>query len=61
MGNLISLVEWAEAHGIDQATARQRAGRGAFETARKIGRNWVIDEDEPLIDHRRKESESWKD
>lgn len=52
--NYISLAEWAEAHGIDPATARQRAGRGAFDTAVKIGRNWVIDKDEPLIDRRYK-------
>ena len=55
MGNLISLGEWAKKNGINQATARQRAGRGAFETAKKIGRNWVIDEDEKLVDHRRKD------
>lgn len=55
MGNLISLADWAKKNGIDSATARQRAGRGAFETARKIGRNWVIDENEKLIDHRRKD------
>jgi hypothetical protein len=53
-GALISLSQWAEDHGIDPATARQRAGRGAFRTARKIGRNWVIEADEELIDHRRK-------
>ena len=54
--NYISLKEWASAHGIDPATARQRAGRGAFQTAKKIGRDWVIDKNEPLIDHRRKSS-----
>lgn len=52
---LISLVEWSKKNGIDPATARQRAGRGAFETAQKIGRNWVIDEDEKLVDHRYKD------
>lgn len=55
MENLISLAEWAKKNGIDPATARQRAGRGAFETARKIGRNWVIDEAEVLVDHRKRE------
>ena len=54
MGELISLVEWALKNGIHPDTARQRANRGAFVTAYKIGRNWVIDVDEPLIDHRRK-------
>lgn len=51
--DLISLAEWAKINGIDPATARQRALRGAFTTARKIGRNWVIDKNEPLVDHRR--------
>lgn len=58
MGKMITLKEWAEAHNIDPATARQRAGRGTFETAQKIGRDWVIDEDEDLIDHRKKKKES---
>lgn len=55
MGNLISLGDWANSNGMDPATARQRAGRGAFKTAQKIGRNWVIDEDEKLVDHRKAE------
>ena len=52
--NYISLKEWASAHGIDPATARQRAGRGGLSDSEKIGRDWVIDKNEPLIDHRRK-------
>ena len=51
---LISLAEYAEAHGRDPATARQMAGRGGFKTARKIGRNWVIDDAEPWPDRRLK-------
>lgn len=54
MKDYITLKEWAERHGIDPATARQRALRGAFVTAEKIGNLWVIKKDEPLIDHRRK-------
>lgn len=54
---LISLGEWAKSHGITPTTARQRAERGCFQTAQKIGRNWVIDSEEPLIDFRRKENE----
>jgi hypothetical protein len=54
MDNFTTLKEWAERHGIDPATARQRALRGAFQTARKIGNLWIIDKDEPLVDHRRK-------
>ena len=55
MDNFITLKEWAEKNGIAHATARQRAIRGAFKTAKKIGNLWIIDKDEPLIDHRRKE------
>lgn len=49
---LISLAEYAKAHGRDAATARQMALRGGFETARKIGRNWVIEDTEPWPDRR---------
>lgn len=52
---LISLADYAKMHGRDQATVRQMALRGGFKTARKIGRNWVIDSEEPYPDHRRKE------
>ena len=51
-GELISLTEYARINGIDPATVRQRANRGAYRTAQKIGRNWVIDRNEPHVDHR---------
>lgn len=54
MENLISLGEWAKKNGITPDTARQNALRGKYKTARKIGRNWVIDEKEPNIDNRKK-------
>ncbi len=54
MDNFITLKEWAEKNGIHPDTARQRANRGAFQTARKIGNLWIIDPNEPLIDHRKK-------
>ena len=57
MGKLIPLKEWAINNGITPDTARQRANRGVFQTAVKMGRDWVIDEDEELIDHRYKKSE----
>ena len=50
---LISLVEYAKIHGRDPATARQMALRGGFQTARKIGRNWVIEDSEPYPDRRK--------
>lgn len=49
---LIPLKDWALRNGISPATARQKAGRGAFSTARKVGRDWMISEAEPNIDHR---------
>ena len=49
---LIALAEYARRNGKDPATARQRAGRGAFQTAVKIGRDWLIDDAEPWTDAR---------
>lgn len=54
---LISLVEYAERHGKNPANARQMAARGSFQTARKIGRNWVIEDNEPWPDRRVKSGE----
>lgn len=51
---LISLAEYAHKHGRDPDTVRQMALRGGFQTARKIGRNWVIDDSEIYPDHRKK-------
>jgi len=54
MDNLISLTEYAKMHGKETSTVRQKALRGGFKTARKIGRNWVIDRNEPYADGREK-------
>ena len=54
--NLVSLAEYARMHGKAYRTVRQKAELGNFRTARKIGRNWVIDRDEPYIDYRKKQS-----
>ena len=53
---LISLAEYAEKRGKSQVTARQTAQRGAFKTAQKIGRNWVIDSEEPWPEDKRLKS-----
>lgn len=53
-GKEISLADWARKNGINPSTARHKAGKGGFKTARKIGRDWVINENEPKIDGRRK-------
>ena len=49
---LINLVEYAERNGKKPATARQMALRGGFKTAQKIGRDWLIDDQEPYPDNR---------
>ena len=53
---LISLIEYGERHNKNRATVRQKAKAGGFTTARKIGRNWVIDENEPYPDDKRVKS-----
>ena len=54
---LISLIEYAEKHGKDPNNVRKKAANGRFKTARKIGRNWVIDSEEPWPDRRVKTGE----
>ena len=49
---LISLTEYAKKNGKSPVTARKKAQRGLFKTAKKIGRNWVIEENEPWVDNR---------
>lgn len=44
---LISLAEYAIKHGRSSDTVRRLAERGNLATAHKIGRNWVVDGDEP--------------
>lgn len=51
---LISLTEYAIKHNRDPATVRQKVLRGGFQTAKKIGRNWVIEDSEPYEDHRKR-------
>ena len=49
---LIPLKEYAERLGKNPVTARQKALRGGFKTAKKMGRDWFIEEDEPYEDNR---------
>jgi hypothetical protein len=46
---LISLTEYAQRHGKSEVAARKKAARGGFTTAKKIGRNWIIDSEEPYV------------
>lgn len=43
---LIALSEYARNHNRSGDTLRRMAERGMFQTAQKIGRNWVVDSDE---------------
>ena len=54
---LIPLSEYAKRNDRDPATARQRAGRGCFKTAVKMGRDWFIDDQELWNDGRIKTGE----
>lgn len=49
---MIPLADYARQHGRGPATARQMALRGGFQTAKKIGRDWLIDDQEPYPDRR---------
>jgi DNA (cytosine-5)-methyltransferase 1 len=44
---LVSLPEYGKLHGKSGDTLRRMAERDMFGTARKIGRNWVVDSAEP--------------
>jgi hypothetical protein len=48
----ILLSEYAKQHNIAAVTARQKAQRGGYKTAEKIGRDWFIDSNEPHEDNR---------
>ena len=52
MGKTIPLPEWARRHGMHPDNARQKALRGGFATAERVGTVWLIDEDEPYVDLR---------
>lgn len=54
MGKLIPIKEYAERHKKNPANIRQKIIRGGLKTAIKIGRDWMIDEDEPYQDRRKK-------
>lgn len=49
--SLISLKAYADKVGLAPVTVRKRILRGVTKGV-KIGRDWFVDEDEELIDHR---------
>lgn len=52
----IPLSKYAENNNRSSSYIRRKAERGGFNTAVKIGRNWIIDEHEPYLDDRKKKS-----
>ena len=52
MGKMISLAEYARQRGIPLSTAQQRARRGCYATAVKMGRDWLLDEEDEPVDRR---------
>jgi hypothetical protein len=43
----VTLAEYARIHEKDYANTRRKLLAGGFETAEKVGRQWLIDPDEP--------------
>ena len=52
MGKKITLAEYARQRGIPLSTAQQRARRGCYVTAVKLGRDWLLDEEDEPVDRR---------
>ncbi|MCL2277190.1 MAG: DNA cytosine methyltransferase [Treponema sp.] len=55
---LVSLSEYAEIHGRSSDTLRRLAENGNLKTARKIGRNWVVNNKEVYPVKKRKSKET---
>ena len=49
---LISIKEYAERNGLRHDNVRHKCQRGTYKTAQKIGRDWLIDENEVDNDRR---------
>ena len=55
---MIPITQYAAMHGRAKVTARQMARRGGLRTARKQGRDWMVDSEEPYPDRRRRMREA---
>ncbi len=49
---LITIKEYAERNGLTHDNVRHKCQRGAYKTAVKLGRDWLISEEEVDRDHR---------
>ena len=52
MGKMIPLIEYARIHKKEPTHMTRKARMGMFKTTVKLGRDWLIDEDEPYVDYR---------
>lgn len=50
---LIPLTKWAEKRGVSLGTAQKWANKGKLQTAQKPGRDWFVEESEPIPPDRR--------
>ncbi len=48
----ITIKEFAERNGLEHIKVRHRCELGGYKTARKFGRDWVIDENDVFVDRR---------
>ena len=55
---MIPITQYAAMHGRAEVTARQMARRGGLRTARKQGRDWMVDSEEPYPDRRKRMNEA---
>lgn len=54
---VITVTEYAKLHGVKPDTVRQKILRGKL-PAQKVGSVWLIEENEPYVDNRRKKETS---
>ncbi|MDO4564857.1 MAG: hypothetical protein Q4C04_04515 [Clostridia bacterium] len=52
-GEYIPLHQYAQIHGRALRSVQQKAQRGGFVSAKRVGKLWIIKEDEPYSDLRR--------
>lgn len=60
---LITIKEYADRNGLNHSNVRHKCQRGSYASAVKMGRDWLIDEDEPDVDRRVKSGafKNWRD
>ena len=57
---MITLAEYIERNNLAKSPVYLKASQGHFKTAKKVGRIWLINENEPYIDYRFKDGKEKK-